>query len=178
MRPCWVLGLQIQPVILMYSHIFSWFSDFFFSSAVLQVWLQRDAVQLHVLSGTPRKAPRFLSLLGGFAGQWSGRRPCCSEAESYVEGELRWSRRFRVVYFFGGCLPTFLAAAFELEGMECRLSWQNWVKLALDADLFCRRDLNFHLSNSKTRQLNTVTQRIELVQDLFSALTVTACRTH
>lgn len=57
--------------------ISSW--SFLLFAIILQVWLQRDAVQLHILSGTSRTTAGFLSLLRGFAGQWHAFR-CCSFA--------------------------------------------------------------------------------------------------
>lgn len=116
-----------------------------FSSAILQVWLQRDAVQLHVLPGSSWKAPGFLSLLGGFTGKWHhhwAQRPCCLGAKSDRESELRWRRTCSVGLFW----VLFLATAMELEEVECRLSWQNWVKLPSDADVHARLLKTFQFS--------------------------------
>lgn len=51
-----------------------------FSCSFLQVWLQGDALQLDILSGTPRTAAGFLSLLRGSAGQWH----TCTQLELHV----------------------------------------------------------------------------------------------
>lgn len=66
----------------------NWFVDLF-SSAVLQVWLQRDVIQLHILSGASRTAAGFLSFLRGFAGLWCIIKCCslllrCLESDSII----------------------------------------------------------------------------------------------
>lgn len=109
-----------------------------FSCGVLQVRLQRDAVQLHLLSGTPWKAPGVLSLPGGFAGQWHrglAQRHCCSEAHSGINLR-RWAR-------MKSKIPS--PSVFFGRGGFFQLSWQqlcNWRRWNVDCP--DRIGLNLH----------------------------------